>query len=186
MAYESDTEIVKDYCETKSNRAATAFVRKYQKFVYATALRYLKDEDDADDAAQEVFIKSLKNLHKFRGESSLKTWLYRITYNVSSNILRKKKIKRFLRIDDKEDFLNLPAHEPGPDKQLENNELQLSFMRSLDKLPEKQRETFAMRYFDEMTYEEISEVLGTSTGGLKANYFQAVKKIAKYINKELV
>src|SRR6056297_593306 len=87
-----DTEIISEYLEGDRERGATAFVRKYQNFVFATALRYLKSYDDAEDAAQEAMIKALQNLNKFKGKSSLKTWLYRITVNVSLNLNRKKKI----------------------------------------------------------------------------------------------
>ena len=184
LALETDQELIREYVAGKNERAATAFVRKYQSFVYATVLRYLQDYDEAEDASQEVFIKALRNLHKFRGDSSVKTWLYRISVNVCSNIKRKRKIfSIFKPITDSEDddFLNLPATDITPDKALENKEFERNFLKVLDKLPEKQRETFALRYFQEMSYEEISSMLGTSVGGLKANYFQAVKKLAEYL-----
>jgi RNA polymerase sigma-70 factor, ECF subfamily len=184
LALETDNELIRDYVSGKSERAATAFVRKHQSFVYATVLRYLQDYDEAEDAAQEVFIKALNNLHKFRGDSNIKTWLYRISVNICSNIKRKKKIFSIFKPlvqEDEEAYINIPATDITPDKQLENKEFEKNFMKILSKLPEKQRETFALRYFQEMTYEEISEMLGTSVGGLKANYFQAVKKLSEYL-----
>lgn len=186
LVLEKDNEIISEYLSGDRERAATAFVRKYQNFVFSASLRYLKSYDDADDASQEVFIKALKNIHKFRGESSLKTWLYRITMNVSSNILRKKKLINFFRSDNDEndEYLNIADKTFTPVEQYENWEFEQNFLKTLGKLPEKQRETFVLRYFEELPYEEISKLLGTSVGGLKANYFQAVKKLAEYLKDD--
>lgn len=184
LAYNSDLEIIRDYTMNRSNRAATAFVRKHQKFVYASALRYLQNHDDAEDAAQEVFIRSLKNLHKFRGDSNIKTWLYRITMNICNNMIRKKKLSSIFGSDDQRDYLNTADTGYKPDEEMENSQFREKFNEALAKLPEKQRETFALRYFEEMTYEEISDMLGTSVGGLKANYYQATKKLAKMLEDD--
>lgn len=182
LAISTDKEIIEEYVSGNSEAAATAFVRKYRKFVYSIALRYLKSADDADDAAQESFIKALGALKKFRGDSSLKTWLYRITVNVCANASRKKK---FLSIFSREDGseIEFKSDFETPDKTLENKELFDEFYAALDKLPKKQRETFALRYFDELPYDEISNMIGTSVGGLKANYYQAVKKLAKFLKQ---
>lgn len=186
LALELDTDIIREYTGGNREQAATAFVRKYQNFVFSTALRFLKSYDDADDAAQEIFIKALKSMDKFRGDSSLKTWLYRITMNVCTNMSHKKKLFGFFGSSDNEEseYDNVADDSPMPDRKIESEEFEETFLKALSKLPEKQRETFALRYFDEMPYEEISEVLGTSVGGLKANYFQAVKKLAEFIKKE--
>ncbi len=183
----NDKEIITDYLTGNKEKAATAFVRKYQNFVFSTALRYLKSYDDADDAAQETFIKALNNLHKFRAESSLKTWLYRITVNICSNISRKKKILSVFKSynEEDDDYFNIPSTDKTPEELFENKEFEEVFLKILTKLPEKQRETFALRYFDELPYEEISKMLGTSVGGLKANYFQAVKKLADLLKKDI-
>lgn len=181
---ENDKEIVQEYVSKGTNRAATAFVRKYQQFVYNTAFRYLGTHDDAEDAAQEVFIKALNSLKKFKGNSSLKTWLYRITVNYCINIKRKKNVLTFFGIGGEEDFHNIPKEFNSPDKILEYQDIEERFLNALSELPEKQRETFSLRYFEEMSYEEISKLLGTSIGGLKANYYQAVKKLAYYLKEE--
>jgi RNA polymerase sigma-70 factor (ECF subfamily) len=181
LTFESDQEIIREYTINGNSRAATAFVRKYQSFVYATALRFLRDHDDADDAAQESFIKALRNLKSFRGDSSVKTWLYRITTNVCSNHARKRNLRSMFSREVDDAVLEFPDNNPLPDKNLESKEFEQNFLNALNRLPEKQRETFALRYFDDLTYEEISEMLGTSTGGLKANYFQAVQKLTKYL-----
>ncbi len=186
MALENDNQIISEYVSGNRDIAATAFVRKYQKFVYSVALRYIKDEDDAYDVSQDVFIKALNNLHKFRQESSIKTWLYKITANTSKTHLRKKKLMTFFKLNDSEeaDIENLQISYDMPSKSIEDQEFENNFLKLLNKLPDKQRETFALRYFDNLSYEEISNLLGTSIGGLKANYYQAVKKLTNILKKE--
>lgn len=184
LILEKDLDIIQEYTVGNREIAVTAFVRKYQKFVYSTALRFLKSYDDADDASQEVFIKAIDNLQKFRGDSSLKTWLYRITSNVCTSMLRKKKIFSIFTKEDTDDFFNIQSNDSSPAQKVENQEFEKKFLIILSKLPEKQRETFALRYFDNLTYEEISNMLGTTVGGLKANYYQATRKIAELLNKE--
>jgi RNA polymerase sigma-70 factor, ECF subfamily len=168
---------------TDSNSAAAnEFVRKHQKFVYSTALRYLKSSDDAYDAVQDVFIKALKSIHNFRGDSSITTWLYRITINVCSGMKRKEKVRQFVGLDIVEELE--PDRGVTPAQTTENNDFKARFDALLEQLPAKQRETFMMRYYDELSYEEISKILGTSVGGLKANYFQAVKKLAHLLKEQ--
>lgn len=186
LVLENDQQIIRDYTENKSEAAATSFVRKHQNFVFSTALRYLQSYEDADDASQEVFIKALSNLHKFRGDSNIRTWLYRITSNVAANMKRKKKILNFIKLDfsDNEEF-DFISDDDTPFDTIEKKESEEALLSVLAKLPEKQRETFSLRYYDQMTYEEISKVLGTSVGGLKANYYHAVKKITESMKKKL-
>ena len=182
LAPVSDNDIIREYCSGNVEQAATAFVRKHQNFVYATALRFLQSYEDADDASQEVFIKALHNLNKFRGDSSVKTWLYRITMNVCTNMNRKKKFLSFFKHNEiEEEFYNIESKDIKPDESVESKEFEQKFLKELAKLPPKQRETFSLRYFDELSYEEISKIVGTSIGGLKANYFQAVKKLAQVL-----
>jgi RNA polymerase sigma-70 factor (ECF subfamily) len=160
------------------NRAATLFVRKYQKYVYSIALRYLKNEFDAEDASQETFIRAIRYIKSFRRDSSLSTWLYTITTSVCSTINRKRKIQRFFGIDTEVSLDDLMVDDVTAETSVQNEDFEREFRIILQKLPVKQRETFALRYFDDLSYEEISKILGTSVGGLKANYFQAVKKLA--------
>jgi RNA polymerase sigma factor (sigma-70 family) len=181
LAIENDNDIIREYCSGNTELAATSFVRKYQNFVYSTALRHLQSHDDADDAAQEAFIKALNSLKKFRGDSSIKTWLYRITTNVCINMQRKKKVFSMFLKDSTEDYFKIPSEDVSPHQSVENREFELNFKMILSKLPEKQRETFVLRYYEELPYEEISQMLGTSVGGLKANYYQAVKKLAIFL-----
>ncbi|MBK9246775.1 MAG: sigma-70 family RNA polymerase sigma factor [Ignavibacteria bacterium] len=180
LPQQTDQEIIHEYCNGDQNRAATVFVRKYQKFVYSVALRYLRSHDDADDASQEVFINALRNVHSFRGESTIQTWLYRITINVCTSISRKRKFVSFFKRDDGSE-IELASDVYTPQQQFENKDFEKNFHKMLAQLPDKQRETFILRYFDELSYEEISQMIGTSVGGLKANYFQAVQKLAKLL-----
>lgn len=183
-----DRDIIENVGNGQTETAARDFVRKYQKFVYATAYRYLQDFDDAEDAAQEAFIKAIRYLPKFKGDSSLQTWLYRIVVNVSISMLRKRKIRNMFDIIGKNingsEGIDIQDPNNNPQILLEGNETNEAFLRGLALLPEKQRETFALRYFEDMSYEEISNILGTSVGGLKANFYHAVKKLAKYIKEE--
>jgi RNA polymerase sigma-70 factor (ECF subfamily) len=182
---DNDLDIIKEYTENRSNSAATAFVRKYQNFVFSTALRNLQSYEDADDASQEVFIRALNNLHKFRAQSSVKTWLYRITVNICANMRRKKKIVNYLRFDFSEtDSFDIPEESDSPLEIVEKKENELALLSAMKKLPEKQRETFSLRYFDNLSYDEISKLLGTSVGGLKANYYHAVRKITEILSKD--
>ncbi|OGU17461.1 MAG: hypothetical protein A2X61_08900 [Ignavibacteria bacterium GWB2_35_12] len=193
LVLENELEIIRDYTENRSEAAATAFVRKHQNFVFSTALRYLQSYEDADDASQEVFIKALNNLHKFRGDSNIRTWLYRITANVATNMRRKRKILNFVKLDfsDNEEAaltslrVTLASDDDTPYDSIEKKESEEALLSVLTKLPEKQRETFSLRYFDQLSYEEISKVLGTSVGGLKANYYHAVKKITEMMKKSV-
>ncbi|MEJ5244947.1 MAG: RNA polymerase sigma factor [Bacteroidota bacterium] len=178
-----DKNIIDDYLSNGSNNAATRLIRKYEKFVFAIALRYTGSYDDAEDLTQEVFIKALNNLKKFKQDSSLKTWLYRITVNTCITFMRKKKITTFFRLDDNSDAIK-KQKDFSPEQYYIADELERKFLDELSKLPEKQRETFALRYFDNLSYEEISKLLGTSVGGLKANYFQAIKKLSEKLKSE--
>ena len=185
MANENELNIIDEYISSGSDKAATQIIRTHQKFVFAVALRFLNSYEDAEDITQEVFIKALQNLKKFNRKSSLKTWLYRITVNSCINYKRKKSIFSVFSRSHDADLDNIKGSAYSPEQSYLGAELETRFLAELAKLPEKQRETFALRYFENMTYEEISAMIGTSVGGLKANYFQAVKKLAEKLNKDL-
>lgn len=183
----TDDEIIRKYEVGEIDQATLQFVNKYKNFVYLTAYRYVKNHFDAEDLAQDVFIKALEKIKSFRKECSLKTWLYRITVNFAKNYLRKKKIYStfsFFTTDDQESIEKDSVLKVNP-QELEMSEFEEIFLKAVASLPEKQREVFALRFFDELDYESISELLGTSVGGLKANYFHAIKKIAKQMEKYL-
>ena len=166
------------------NRAAfTMLMRRYQERVYWSARRIVGSHEEADDIAQETFIKAYMALGDFRGDSSFYTWLYRIAVNLSLNSLRKKQVVNYLR-DSPVLRKILPINE-DPERLLELKELKSRLEAAVAELPEKQRAVFVLRYYDELSYEEIARILKTSVGGLKANYFHALKKIQAYLKDEI-
>jgi len=156
-------------------------VVRYQVKVYWIARRFIQDHDLSDDVVQEVLIKVYNTLNGFRGNSSFFTWLYRLTVNISLNTLRKQRVKDYLRIDE---FFDLPVdRSEQPDEIVERNEQQDLISHAISTLPKKQKAVFILRYYEELSYEEISHILKTSIGGLKANYFHAMRKIGEYVNR---
>jgi RNA polymerase sigma-70 factor (ECF subfamily) len=186
MALSADeAALINEYVHGDRERAATQFVRQYQRFVYGIALRHLDgNHDDACDVAQETFIRALRYLHRFNGESSIQTWLYRITVNTCLSFRRRW--SRWARLDDVVECDDeIPSSFPAPDRHIEDQEFLERFTRMLSKLPPKQRETFYLRYVEGLSYEEISEMLGVSVSGLKANYYHAVRKIAAMLGRPI-
>ncbi len=184
---QDDRELIEEFEKGNTEQAAVELVRRYKNFVYFVALRYVKNYDDAEDITQEVFIEALDKMKYFRKESSLKTWLYRIAVNKSKNMLRKQKLVNLIPFyrddDDEERQLDFP--DPSQSNQLERKELEEKLIEAISSLPEKQREVFSLRYFEKMSFNEISNLLGTSVGGLKANYFHAIRKIASLMKEYL-
>lgn len=181
LTLDSDIQILTEFRQGSRELAATTFVRKHQRFVVSVAFRQLNSMDDAQDAAQEVFIRALQAVDGFNANSTLKTWLYRITLNVCSNMRRKSRLLSLFTIGEGLGQQDVAAVQLLPDQHREQQEFAEFFKSVLAKLPRKQRETFALRYYDELSYEEISSLVGTSVGALKANYHWAVKKIAEIL-----
>ncbi|MEI6088817.1 MAG: sigma-70 family RNA polymerase sigma factor [bacterium] len=176
-----DLQLIEEYLKTKSDAAANILMRRHQKFVYSVAYRYLNDYDEADEVTQETFIIVFRSLDKFNGKSKLRTWLYRITANNALSFKRKYAMSKLFVRDDTEEYMNIPTQTGDALQTIENENFKIEFEKALGKLPKKQRETFALRYFEKLPYDEISEMLGTTVGGLKANYFQAIKKLAVFM-----
>jgi RNA polymerase sigma-70 factor (ECF subfamily) len=166
--------------------ASTAFVRRYQRFVMSVASRQLANRLDAEDVAQDVLMKALQSIHRFNGDSSITTWLYRITMNVIVSHRRRERLRLFFRVGEADGERDVVSQDPHPDVLAEQADFMTRLHHVLAKLPEKQRETFCLRYFDELSYEEMSQMLGTSVGGLKANYHLAVKKIAAQLRDNTI
>lgn len=164
--------------ETRRN-GFNQMVRKYQQKVYWLVRKMVVDHDDANDITQDVFIKAWSALEKFRGDSKLYTWLYRIASNEAINFLNKKRKRFFVPIYDVENELNEKLE---ADPELSGDVIQLKLQKALLKLPEKQRLVFNLKYYEELPYEEISEITGTSVGALKASYHWATKKIEDFLN----
>ena len=180
-----EAALINEYVHGDRERAATQFVRHYQRFVYGIALRHLDgNHDDACDVAQETFIRALRHLDRFKGESSIQTWLYRITVNTCLSFRRRwRRHQRLSDVVESDD--ELPSTIPMPDRQLEDHEFVERLHAMLSKIPPKQRETFYLRYVEGLSYEEISSILGVSVSGLKANYFHAVRKIAALLGRPI-
>jgi RNA polymerase sigma factor (sigma-70 family) len=155
------------------NYGFNMLVRTYQQKIYWHIRKMVIDHDDADDLTQEVFIKIHKHIGSFREDSQLYTWIYRISTNECLTFLQKKKNKFFLPIHDVAKELTGKIES----NQISADEIQLKLQKALLTLPDKQRLVFNLKYFDDMTYEEISEITKTSVGALKASFHHAVKKI---------
>jgi RNA polymerase sigma-70 factor, ECF subfamily len=181
MEQRSDLELV---AEVRNGRreAFTELMRRYQQRVYWVARRIVGTHADADDIAQETFIKAFQGLGDFRGDSTFFTWLYRIAVNLSLNAVRKQQLVGYLRQSE------LLSHLlPAPDDQsseIEYRETEQRLQRAIDMLPEKQKAVFVLRFFDELQYEDISRILKTSVGGLKANYHHALRKVQEHMKDE--
>lgn len=177
----SDEELVKKFLAGEES-AFNQLVRRYQQKIYWHARRLTGNHLDADDILQEVLLVMYKKLRDYKFESSLYTWIYKITYTRSLNLIKSNKLKRFFSIGSEE----TPDIKGAEDlvRDLENREKLQILDKVLKQLPVKQREVFVMRHFDELSYEEIAEITGKSVGGLKANYFHALNKVVSLMEKE--
>ena len=175
----SDKELIRDFLNG-SESAFNLLVRKYRQKIYWYARRMLGNHSDADEVTQEVLITLYKKLHTFKFESSLNTWIYKITNSKTLSLIRKQKVREYFSLESL--FGN------GTDEDIiydyENKEKLERVLKYLKKIPPKQREVFIMRHFDELSYKEIAEITGKSEGTLKANYFHALKKITELIENE--
>jgi RNA polymerase sigma-70 factor (ECF subfamily) len=164
--------------ENTRDLAFHRLVKLYQERLYWHIRKILLSHEDTDDVLQNTFVKVWKSIENFREESSLYTWLYRIATNESITFLNSKKRRNLLPLNDVSDYLmeNLTS-----DPYFEGDKLQLKLQQAVLQLPEKQRIVFNMKYFDEMKYEDMSRILGTSVGALKASYHHAAKKIEEFI-----
>ena len=175
----SDKELLERFRHPDTrNYSFNLLIRKYQEKTYWHIRRIVIDHDDANDVTQETFVKVWKNLENFKEESLLFTWIYRIATNEALSHLRKKRSRLFIPLINVESKLSRTLKD---DNFFSGDEIQLKLQQAILKLPEKQRIVFNMKYYDEMKYEEMSEVTGTSVGALKASYHFAVKKIEEYI-----
>jgi RNA polymerase sigma-70 factor (ECF subfamily) len=165
--------------ETK-NKAFECLLDKYQKRVYWHVRRMVVNHDDADDVTQNTFIKVWTQLEHYRGESKLYTWLYRVATNEALHFLSKKKADKNIPIESNDlDLLNTLESA----QYFDGNALELKLQTAILSLPTKQRTVFNLKYFENMKYEDMSEVLETSVGALKASYHHAVKKIESFFEK---
>lgn len=155
-------------------------IRRYSEPLYWQIRRMVQNHDDADDLLQNVFMKAWMSIDSFRGDAKLTTWLYKIAINESMTFLAKERKRLNLSLDDDESHV---IHQIEADSNIDGDALSLALRKAIASLPEKQRLVFNMRYYDEMKYEDMSEILGTSVGALKASYHLAVKKIEQYFDE---
>ena len=166
--------------EDTRNYAFNMLVREYQKRLYWHIRKILIDHDDTNDVLQNVFVKVWRSLDGFKGESQLYTWLYRIATNESITFLNQKKKRAGVPLDEASGFLGVSLQS---DSHFKGDEIQAKLQQAVLTLPDKQRIVFNMKYFDNLRYEEMSTILETSVGALKASYHHAVKKIESYLTK---
>jgi len=164
-------------------RAFNEIVTLFRERVYWVARRMIGSHDDADDIVQEVFVRAYEHLGTFRAEAGLYTWLYRITVNVSLNAIQKKKVREYLKLDDIIESIDSGGEET--DEGLLKQEYETLLEKAIAGLPAKQKMVFVMKYYEEISFEEMAKALNKSVGGLKANYFHAVQKIQKYMRSAL-
>lgn len=176
----TDNEIL-DLINRNKDQGFRVLMVQHQEKIYWHVRKMVTFHEDADDVVQNTFIKVYKNIDKFKGDSKLYTWIYRIATNESLTFLRKKKNNREDAIDgDNSSF----AAALKADKYFDGTEAEHLLQQAMQILPEKQKLVFSLRYYDNMSYAEMSESLETSVGGLKASYHHAVKKIEDFIKSE--
>ncbi len=179
LAVSTDNELLIQFRDPVTReKAFTAILKKYQEKLYWHVRRMVIGHDDANDVLQNVFIRVWNGLENFREDSQLYTWLYRIATNETLTFLEQKKKRSSVSLSDVESGL---SNKIMADKDFDGNKLEWKLQLGIQQLPEKQRVVFQLRYYDEMPYEEMSRVLETSEGALKASYHHAVKKIEDYI-----
>ncbi len=163
--------------ESTREQGFRMLMKNYQERIYWHIRKFVFDHEDANDIMQNTFIKVYKGIDRFKGDSKIYTWLYRIATNESITFVKRKRRNATGSIDDPEQDL---GNRLKADIFFDGDRVQVLLQRALASLPDKQRLVFNMRYHDDLSYQEISEILGTSVGGLKASYHHAVKKIQSF------
>lgn len=180
----SEQELVLQLQEERSrDKAFRVLVLQYQERLYWHVRKMVKSHDDANDVVQNAFIKIHRNIDKFKGDSKLYTWLYRIATNESLTFLKKQQRRTTEAIDNPD--INL-ANQLSYDDDIDGDAVQQLLAKAIETLPEKQKLVFNMRYFEEIPYQDISEILGTSVGALKASYHHAAKKIEEFVSRSFL
>ena len=176
----TDNDIIKLYCDGRQEEAFNGIVNAYTERLYWHVRRFLCSHEDTNDLLQDIFIKIWTALPTFRGDAKLYTWLYRIATNEVLNQLRKKRFKALVSLESSAALIEKMIDD---DVHFNGNQLQRELHKAIQRLPEKQRVVFSLRYFDEMKYEDISEITGTSVGALKASYHHAYNKVKDEMQK---
>lgn len=181
MALLNEKELIEKLrSENERNLAFSQLVRLYQERVYWLIRRMVLSHDDANDLTQDVFVKIFQHISSFKEESSLFTWIYRIATNEALRFLRRKRTVVFLPLLDIQKNLESRLSD---DNYFSGDQIERKLQKAMLTLPDKQRLVFQMKYYDNFKYEEMSKILGTSVGALKASYHHAIKKIESYLEK---
>lgn len=179
MSKYNEEEIIEQLQDPSLQRKAFGeVVKEYSEQLYWQIRRMVLSHEDANDLLQNTFIKAWSNLEYFRGDAKMSTWLYRIALNECLNFLNKQRAQNQMSLEDAETNM---VNKLESDPYFDGDETQLLFEKAIQTLPEKQRMVFNLKYFQEMKYEDMSEILGTSVGALKASYHHAVKKIQDFL-----
>ncbi len=173
-----DPELIKRLRDTTTCRDAFGeVIKNYSEPLYWQIRRMVQNHEDANDLLQNTFLKAWTSIENFRGDAKLSTWLYKIAINESITFLEKERKRMNVSLDDEESFL---VNQIEADTNVDGDMLALELRKAIASLPEKQRLIFNMRYYDDMKYEDMSQILGTSVGALKASYHIAAKKIEQH------
>ena len=178
---QEEKDFIRDLLDPKTqNVAFQKLLRDYQRPLYSHIRNIVLNHDDADDVLQNTFVKVFQHLKNFKGDSKLFSWMYRIATNESITFLQQRAKKQGISNEEvKEKALN----KLESDVYFDGDEIQLKLQKAIASLPEKQQLVFKMKYIEELKYEEMSEILGTSVGALKASYHIAVKKVEEFLQK---
>src|SRR6056297_2518722 len=183
MTEYTDQELLKLFkSEDSKNFAFRLIINKYQERLYWHIRKIVIGHEDTDDVLQNTFVKVWNGLYRFREDSKLYTWLYRIATNESLTFLKQKKRRYFIPFVDFENHLKNTLES---EEFIDGDQIKMKLQKAILTLPEKQRLVFNMKYFEDMKYDEISEIVGTSVGALKASYHHAVKKIENYLKNNV-
>ncbi|WP_099464845.1 RNA polymerase sigma factor [Parabacteroides provencensis] len=183
MQQYTEDEIVEQLRDPAKQRDAfTLVVNIYGEKLYWQIRKMVLNHDDANDLLQNTFLKAWTNIDYFRGEAKLSTWLYKIAINECITFLNKQRAINNVSVDDTDVFL---LERLKGDEYFDGDAAQMKLQEAILSLPEKQRLVFNMKYFDDMKYEDMSDVLGTSVGALKASYHHAVKKVEEFLTKDI-
>lgn len=179
----NDKEIIALQRSGEYLKAFNAIVESYTERLYWHVRRFLCSHDDANDLVQDVFIKIWNALPSFKGESQIYTWIYRIATNESLNAIRRHRLRSFIEFDSPTERMIRKIDE---DPYFNGDALQRELHKAIQRLPEKQKLVFNLRYFDEMKYEDIAEITGTSVGALKASYHHAYNRVKAELEEKLI
>ena len=178
--YDEEAVVERLHHQDTAREAFGEVISHYSSSLYWQIRRMVIDHDDANDVLQNTFLKAWTSIDNFRGDAKLSTWLYKIAINESITFINKKKAQNNISLDDDDSFL---VNTLESDRWFDGDEAQIKLQQAIATLPEQQRLVFNMRYYDDMKYEDMSQILGTSTGALKASYHHAIKKIEVFFEE---